>query len=102
MARDELREEMLRPRIDDRVTAAVAALIGATLLCVAIANAITYYLSWPAWVGYGVVAILLLAVAFGFMQHGRGQLKNVRGLPRTTQTMKDNAAWIQKIGRAHV
>lgn len=75
--------------------AAVAGIIGVILLCVGLANAIAYFLSWPAWAGYAIVAIVLLIIAFALMQYGRSKLKNVRGLTKTTQSMKDNLAWMQ-------
>ena len=49
--------------------AAAVGLMGAMLLSVAIGGAIAYFLRWPPWAGYG--------------------------MPETTETMKENLAWMQ-------
>jgi hypothetical protein len=97
LARAEIREEISAARMVGIAfgSAALAALIGATLLCIAIGGSIAYALTWPAWAGYAIVAVLLLAGAFVLAQYGRGRLAKVRALPKTTETVKENMAWIQ-------
>jgi hypothetical protein len=75
--------------------AAVAGLLGIALFALAIGGGLAYALSWPAWTGYGIVGILLLAASWLLVRYGSGQLKKIRTLPKTTQTMKENLEWIQ-------
>jgi hypothetical protein len=97
LARAELREEFATARTVAIVfgSATLAALLGATLLCIAIGGALAYFFVWPAWAGYGIVAVLLLIGAFGLVRYGQGRLAKVRALPKTTQTVKENLAWMQ-------
>jgi phage-related minor tail protein len=97
LARAEVREEITAARTVAVAfgTAAIAGLIGAVVLSIAIATAIAYFLAWPAWTGYAIVAALMLGGAFVLVHYGRRRLANVRTLPRTTETVKENMAWIQ-------
>jgi fructose-specific phosphotransferase system IIC component len=107
-ARELIREEiaLARAEIRDEITAAqtvgiafasaaLVGLIGATLLCVAVGGAVAYLLGWPAWAGYGIIAVLLLIAGYMLMNYGRKRLANVRALPKTTETLKENVAWMQ-------
>jgi hypothetical protein len=97
LARSEIREEMSAAQTVGIAfgAAAVAGLLGATILCVALGGAIADGLNWPAWAGYGIVAALLLGGAFFAARFGRTRLATIRALPKTTETMKENIAWIQ-------
>ena len=97
LARAEIREEIGAARSVGVSFggAADAALLGATLLCITIGGAIAYFLDWPAWAGYGITALLLLGGAYALVSYGRRQLANVRALPKTTDSLKENMAWIQ-------
>jgi fructose-specific phosphotransferase system IIC component len=97
LARAEIREEISQVQsaaIAFAVAAAVG-LMGAVLLSVAIGGAIAYFLRWPPWAGYGATAILFLAAGWGLCLYGRGRLKAVRAMPETTETIKENLAWMQ-------
>ena len=97
LARAEIREEISQVQsaaIAFAIAAAVG-LMGAMLLSVAIGGAIAYFLRWPPWAGYGVTAILFLAAGWGLCLYGRGRVKAVRAMPETTETMKENLAWMQ-------
>jgi fructose-specific phosphotransferase system IIC component len=97
LARAEIREEISQVQsaaIAFAVAAAVG-LMGAMLLSVAIGGAIAYFLRWPPWAGYGVTAILFLAAGWGLCLYGRGRVKALRAMPETTETMKENLAWMQ-------
>jgi fructose-specific phosphotransferase system IIC component len=107
-ARDLIREEiqLARAEIRDEVSAltsvviafavaAVVGLMGAMLLSVALGGALAYALRWPSWAGYGVVAILFLAGGWGLCLFARGRLRVIRAIPNTTETMKENLAWMQ-------
>jgi len=97
LARAEVREEMSKAAaafIAFAIAAAVA-ILGAALLSVAIGGAIAYFLRWPPWAGYGVTAVLFLAVGWGLCLYARARLKAIRAMPETTDTMKENLAWMQ-------
>jgi integral membrane sensor domain MASE1 len=111
--RDLIREEiaLARTEISEEISAAqtvgvafgaatVAALVGVVVLSVAIGGAIAYVLGWPTWAGYGMVAILLLGSAFVLFRYGRGRLAQLRALPKTTATVKENLEWMQNKSNA--
>ena len=97
LARAEIREELSTAQAVAVAFAgaALAAAIGTVLLAVAIGGAIAYFLNWPAWTGYAVIAVLLLAAGYGLVRYGRNRLAHVRALPQTTATVKENIAWMQ-------
>jgi len=97
LARAEIREELSRLQTVAVAfgAAAVAGAIGVVVLCIAVASAIAYFLAWPAWAGYAITALVLLAAAFGLMKYGQQQLGDVRALPKTTETVKENLTWMQ-------
>jgi hypothetical protein len=94
LARAEIREEITAVGFAFG-TAAVAALIGATLLCIALGGAIAYFLNWPTWAGYAIVTVLLLGGAYLLARYGRGQLVKLRELPKTNESVEENIAWMQ-------
>jgi hypothetical protein len=98
LARAEIREELATAQMVGMsfAVAAIAALIGTVLLSVAIGGAVAYFLGWPAWSGYLIVGLLALGGAFGLVMHARRHLATLKTpLPKTTETMKENMAWIQ-------
>jgi hypothetical protein len=97
LARAEIREELSTAQSVAMAFAGagVAAAIGAVLLAVAIGGAIAAVLNWPAWTGYGIVAVLLLAAGYALVRYGRNRLAHLRALPQTTATVKENLAWMQ-------
>ena len=107
-ARDLIREELqlFRAEIREEVSAlqavaiafaaaGVAGLFGALLLAIAAGGAIAYFLHWPTWTGYGIVAILLLIAGGGAFMYARARLRVIRAIPNTTDTIKENIAWMQ-------
>ena len=97
LMRSEIRQEIAQARSAGMAFggAAIAALLGAAMLSVALASAIAYLAGWPAWTGFAIVAVLLLAGAFLAISYGRKQLSDFRALPKTRATVKENLAWIQ-------
>jgi cytochrome c biogenesis protein CcdA len=95
LARAEMQEEMTAARTVGIAfgAAAVFAVLGATLLCISLGQVIAYFLQWPTWAGYGIVAVLALVTAYFVVQYGRRHLANVHALPKTTETVKENLAW---------
>lgn len=97
LARAEVREEIsaLRAVAIAFAVSAVVGLLGAMLFSVALGGALAYVLRWPAWAGDGVVALLFLAGGWGLCLYARGRLRVIRAIPNTTETMKENLAWMQ-------
>ena len=97
LARAEIREEVstVKSAAAAFAGALLTAAIGAILLAVTIGGAIAYFLNWPAWAGYGIVAVLLLAAGYLLVRYGRDRLGRIRALPQTTATVKENVAWMQ-------
>jgi len=97
LARAEIREEVSSVRTVGIAFAAAAltGVIAVVLLCIALGGAVAYAFSWPTWAGYGIIAILLAATAYGCVTIGRSRLSNVRALPKTAATVRENIAWIQ-------
>ena len=97
LARAEIREEFAAVQMVGMsfAIAAIAALLGSVLLAIGVGGGLAYLLGWPSWSGYLIVALLMLAGAFGLIMFARRRLAAVRALPKTTETLKENVAWIQ-------
>lgn len=97
VARNEIRDEVARVKAG-MVALAGAALVGllATgLLLVMLALGISAALEWPAWAGFAVIGSLLGMVAVVLGLVGRGRLAAERRMPKTIDTMKENAEWLK-------
>lgn len=75
--------------------AAVAGLLGVTLLLTAAAWAISTFLAWPVWAGFAVVAVTVLVIAGVLGVIGRSRLMGQPRMPRTMETMKENMEWMR-------
>jgi hypothetical protein len=97
LMRVEVRQEVARARAAGIAfgSAAVAALLAVTLLCVAVSLVIPYLFGWPAWTGFAIMGVLLGIVAFAAMSYGRKQLADFHALAQTRATVKENLEWIQ-------
>jgi hypothetical protein len=97
LARAEIREEIsaLQTVTIAFAVAAVVGVLGIMLLSIALGGALAYFLRWPGWAGYGIVAILFLAAGWGLSLYARGRMRAIRAIPNTTETMKENLAWMQ-------
>lgn len=92
LARAELRQEMRkagRAAIGFGGAAAAGWLAGLFILA-AIALGISEGLGLPYWVGFGVVGVVLAIVGGIFYVAGRRAAVQMRGLPRTTEIVKEN------------
>ena len=98
LARAEIREEVakLGTAVAAFAVAAAVGLIGAVLFSVALGGALAYVLRWPSWAGYGIAALVFLAGGWGLFLYARGRLRAMRGLPNTSDSVKENLAWMQK------
>lgn len=98
LARAEMKEEGRRLAMGAALlaVAAVTALIAIVLLATAAAWGLATALQWPIWAGFAIVGgvILIAALIAGLV--GRDRLVNGRHLPRTMDSMKENAEWIRQ------
>jgi MFS family permease len=97
LARAEVREEVREAQTVGIAfgAAAVVALIAAAVLSIAIGGAIAYILQWPAWAGYAIISVVMLLGAYLLVRFGRRRLANLRALPTTKATIKENLEWMQ-------
>ena len=91
LARAEMREEFSKASSSAARFGAggVALWFAAMFLLVTMALAISTLLEWPAWAGFGVVAIVLAIAGAGLVWSGRNALREVRPMPRTLHSMKE-------------
>ena len=96
-AKSELREEISAARTVATTFAAAAllALIGIVLFSIALGGAIADLFNTPAWVGYGIVAVLLGAGAYLLVSRATTALGKIRALPKTQESLRENIAWMQ-------
>lgn len=97
LARAELREELSKARTAAiaLTTAVMTGVIGVVMLCVAAGGALADALDWPAWGGYGIVALMLLGAALALVAVGRKRLASIRPLPKTMGSLRENVEWVQ-------
>ena len=98
LARAEIRQELSSAQTVGITfgAAGVAAAVGVTLLCIAIGGAVADLFAWPAWAGYGLVAVILLVGAYVLFRRGRSKAATIHALPRTVASVKENLAWMQR------
>lgn len=97
LARTELREEVVRIKAG---LITVAAAIGIGVLAVimlldSIAWGVSYAFGWPAWAGFGVVAVPLIVIAIVLAMMSRSMLSRERFMPKSVDTLKENAEWLR-------
>src|SRR5438045_1303529 len=91
LARAELRAEVSKATAAAGGFGAAAAALGCAgiFLLTALALGIATAFQWPAWTGFAIVGdVLAIAGAIMFMS-GRRALREIRGLPRTVETVKE-------------
>ena len=97
LMRTEIRQEVARARTAGIAfgSAAISGVLAVTLFCIALATAVPYWLGWPVWTGFALVAVLLGIVALAAVSYGRKQLAEFHALAQTRATVKENLEWIQ-------
>jgi hypothetical protein len=97
LMRTELREGYARIKggLIAAMTAAVAGVLAAFMLLNTIAWGVAYAFEWPPWAGYATVALPLLVIAVVLGILSKAMLSRDRYLPKTTETLKENARWIR-------
>ena len=97
LVRTELREEYTRIKsgLTMAVAAAVVGVLAAFMLLNTIAWGVAFAFEWPPWAGFAVVALPLTAIAVVLAVMGRTMLARDRYMPKSVETMKENAEWIR-------
>jgi hypothetical protein len=92
LARVELRQELNKASAAGMQfgAAGVSLMFAAAFLFIALALGISAAFEWPAWAGFGIVAVLLTIAGVVFVSGGRKAVREVRPLPKTVQTIKEN------------
>jgi hypothetical protein len=97
LAKAELREEASRLGRGAALLAAAAfaGALAVVFLLTSIAWGISAGLDWPVWAGFAIVTLLMLITAGVLGALGRKRLTADRHMPRTVDTMKENAKWMR-------
>ena len=97
LARTEMREEVVRIKsgLITVVAAVVVGLLAVIMLLDTIAWGAVYAFDWPAWAGFGIVALPLLVIAIVLAVMGRAMLSRERYMPKSVDTLKENAEWLR-------
>ena len=97
LARAELREELTRIK-SAMITLLMAAAVGVLALIMFLSTlawgAVDAF-DWPAWAGFAVVALPLAVTAVVLAMMGRTMLSHDRYMPKSVDTIKENARWIR-------
>jgi hypothetical protein len=97
LARTEMREEVIRIK-SGLITVLAAAGVGVLaviMLLDAIAWGVAYAFDWPAWAGFGIVALPLVVIAVVLALLSRSMLSRERYMPKSVDTLKENAEWLR-------
>jgi len=97
LARTELREEITRVRsgLVTIVAASVAGVLAVIMLLDMVAWGVIYAFDWPTWAGFAVVALPLVIITVVLAVLGRSLLSRNRIMPKSVDTLKENAEWIR-------
>jgi hypothetical protein len=97
LARTELRQEVARIKsgLITVVAAAVVGLLAVIMILGTIAWGAAYAFEWPPWAGFAIVALPLVVIAGVLALMGRTLLARDRYMPKSVDTLKENAQWIR-------
>jgi hypothetical protein len=97
LARAELREEVVR--VKSGLITVLAAIgvgaLGVIMLLQTIAWGAVDAFDWPAWAGFGIVALPLVLIAAVLAMMSRSLLSRERYMPKSVDTLKENAEWLR-------
>ena len=97
LARTELREEAVRIK-SGLITVGAAVVVGilaVIMLLDTVAWGAVYAFDWPTWAGFGIVALPLVIITVVLAMLGRSLLSRDRYMPKSVDTMKENAEWLR-------
>ena len=97
LARTEMREEVVRIKsgLITVVAAVVVGMLAVIMLLDTLAWSAVYAFDWPAWAGFGIVALPLLLIAIVLGVRSRTLLSRERYMPKSVDTLKENAEWLR-------
>lgn len=92
LARAELREELGKATgsMVKFGAGGVALWFAAMFLLVTIALAIAAMFELPAWAGFGIITLVLAVAGIALVMMGRSAIREVKPLPRTVHSVKEN------------
>ncbi len=77
------------------MAAAAVAVLAVIMLLNTIAWGVAYAFEWPPWAGFAIVALPLTASAVVLAMMGRTLLTRGPLMPKSLETLKENAEWIR-------
>lgn len=97
LARTELREEITRVKsaLIMIVAAATVGVLAVVMLLDMAAWGVVYAFDWPTWAGFAIVALPLVIITAVLAVMGRSLLTRDRIMPKSVDTLKENAEWIR-------
>ncbi len=97
LARAEVRQELANAKAAAVrfAIAAVLAAVGGLFILTFCALGLASLLHWPAWAGFIIVGVVLAIAGAALGLAGRKRLERVGALPKTTESVKENAEWIK-------
>ena len=97
LARTEMREEVVRIKSGLIIVAAAIGIgvLAIVMLLETIAWGASYAFGWPAWAGFAVVALPLIVIAVVLAMMSRSMLSRERFMPKSVETLKENAEWLR-------
>ena len=99
LAKTELTEELTKARRGAVLVGIGTLLLWFSALFVLVAIVYALSLVMPGWAAAAVVALGVGAIAALFMGLGIKRLKTMRCVPKTTETLKENAEWAKQLTR---
>jgi hypothetical protein len=97
LARTELREEITRVKsaLITIVAAGAVGVLAVVMLLNMAAWGVVYAFDWPTWAGFAIVALPLVIITAVLAVMGRSLLTRDRIMPKSVDTLKENAEWIR-------
>lgn len=99
LARTELTDELAKARKGAVLLGVGSLLLWFSALFVLVAIVYALSLVMPGWAAAGLVALGVGAIAALCVGLGLKRLKSMRGVPKTTETLKENAEWAKQLTR---
>jgi putative superfamily III holin-X len=97
LARTELRDEITRVKsaLITIVAAGAVGVLAVVMLLNMAAWGVVYAFDWPTWAGFAIVALPLVIITAVLAVMGRSLLTRDRIMPKSVDTLKENAEWIR-------
>jgi putative superfamily III holin-X len=97
LARTELRDEITRVKsaLITIVAAGAVGVLAVVMLLNMAAWGVVYAFDWPTWAGFAIVALPLVIITAVLVVMGRSLLTRDRIMPKSVDTLKENAEWIR-------